>query len=95
MAKPKKKSRTVLIDLCKGCNSKLEENDSIFCRSSSVPNMSNSKLCPCSNCLIKSVCERSCHNFTEYVNKVNQFIIYKNGSSKNGFVTTILKAKGG
>lgn len=65
-------------DICRGCLTyeSMDENNSCF-----YPHKKNGKYCPCSTCLIKSVCIKSCKLLTDYNDVSN--IINSNVDTKN------------
>ncbi len=49
--------------VCKGCMSFEEMNEHHLCK---IPHKKDGKQCPCSICLIKSVCNKSCEILQTY-----------------------------
>lgn len=51
--------------LCKGCDSSIRNNTG--CTACVVPINKYGKICPCSICLIKIMCNTSCKLFKDFV----------------------------
>lgn len=53
-------------EVCSGCSTFMIENDDkiLFC---AIPHKKDGKICPCSNCLLKSICEDECEKLANYV----------------------------
>jgi len=70
------KVRDIRDYICKGCKSYLvlRSNDKLTVCTS--PHKKNGKACPCSICLIKSMCMISCDELTSYVNPNTYYNTY-------------------
>ena len=65
--------------ICKGCLTYENMTKDIMCN---LPHKKNGHSCPCSTCLIKSVCIKSCDLIEEY--KVDSKNIYRGNDHDSG-----------
>jgi len=54
--------------ICTGCNNYINDDDDT-CNICIRPINDRGEICPCSLCLIKSMCSQSCEEFRNYCNK--------------------------
>jgi hypothetical protein len=54
-------------NLCKGCTSFRAYRDiGDQCGDESIPQISNKEQCPCSICIVKTMCTNGCKDFQDY-----------------------------
>ena len=64
--------------MCKGCLS-YNSNHEPCCSIHRIPDFPEDRMCPCSTCLVKGICNKPCLDYTIYAGKFIEIIIGAKG----------------
>ena len=55
---------------CIGCNSYNKMIKKPNCSMRRIPYIPEGSICPCQTCIVKIMCNNSCHDFRQFINKL-------------------------